>query len=1490
MEKSSSVVAAVDPARNADTLALERAIDSAPSPMRRIDAVNALAWALRHGSPERARILCLQAEELAASGEFKRIPYRLGIATSLTTQGFLAQQRGALDQALALGMKGSALHRALPVSRAAIDCDRILGWTRFFLGDTAGALASMAAALHLAHRFGDLASEAPVLDGLALMYAEAGDQAQALATNARALKLAVASDDALLEATAHNNQAHIYLKGGDGTAALAAAERSLQLVRRLKAVGQEIAVLDTLGGVRQSLGDLQGAVAALRESLDLADAAGLTLVQSAGSLKLGQVYVHGGMPDAAEPQFRRAIERAAAASDIAVEADAANALAELLQQRGDLAQALAYYRRASELRLQFNVSTSQTRIAAIKAANEIELAQRDAEIASGRNVELQRKLVESKLQERGDGLASTSQQSLYDVVPFMVGTVELDDNAVLLTVGNRAARHVFGGMDAGASAELHDSVPLPPEVAHQWREALAASFPAADPVRFEYDHPGADGSRRVEVIAQSVGDNGAGTARLNFVAEDLTDRRQIEAALRTSEARARLADRALRARDEQLALVIEGSQAGLWDWQVRTGEVECNERWAQMLGYRLSELAPVRTGTLAALTHPEDLARAEQLLHAHFAGATPAIECEARMRHRDGSWVWLLICGKVVGRSDGGRPERVAGTCVDITRRMRAEAMLVESRNLLQTIIDTAPLRVFWKDRELRYLGCNPAFARDAGVQDPLDVVGRDDYQMGWANEAELYRADDQSVMATGVAKLAYDEPQTTPDGRAIWLRTSKVPLRNPAGEIIGVLGMYEDVSHEKATEQALRTSEERYRNLATMLQLMCDNVPDMIWAKDLDRRYLFANKALCTRLLRAQDTDEPIGRNDLFFARRERERHPEDPGWHTFGELCQDSDAVTLARGEPAQFDEFGNVGGRYLVLDVHKAPFRNEAGEVIGTVGSARDVTDRNVLERELQRHRDHLEQLVEQRTAALRDTEAHATHILQSSADGLYGVDLEGRITFINRAACALLGCDAEQAVGRLAHDLFHHSRPDGTPYPLQDCPGHGAILHAVETRVHDEVYWHADGHPIPVMYAVHPIRKAGATTGAVISLVDMSQQRAAERARQAALAAAESLARVRREFIANMSHEIRTPLNGVLGFARVGARICDDGAKARDAFEKILASGNRLLAVVNEILDFSKIEAGRIDIDRVEIAPSLLVDENAQLIRDRAAAKGLQFRIDVAADFPDRCLGDPLRIGQVLLNLLENAVKFTERGSIALAAGFADGELVFRVADTGIGMDAQQLERVFDPFRQADSSTTRKYGGTGLGLAISKRIVELMGGRLHIDSQPGVGTVATLHLPFVAPTARMPAAAETVTATPGPALPLAGLSVLVVEDDAINQAVLGEGLAQDGARATIAADGWQALDCVAGAARFDVVLMDVQMPGIDGYETARRMKDIAPALPIIGQTADAMEETRLKCLAAGMVEHIAKPVDFSLLIALLLKHARARSRDADAQVPR
>jgi diguanylate cyclase (GGDEF)-like protein/PAS domain S-box-containing protein len=318
---------------------------------------------------------------------------------------------------------------------------------------------------------------------------------------------------------------------------------------------------------------------------------------------------------------------------------------------------------------------------------------------------------------------------------------------------------------------------------------------------------------------------------------------------------------------------------------------------------------------------------------------------------------------------------------------------LAASHKLLQSIVDTAPVRVFWKDRDLRYMGCNPAFAKDAGLGNPADLVGKFDTDMGWHNHAKDYTDDDRKVMDSGVPKFSYDEQQTTPDGRHIWLRTSKVPLRNAADDIIGVLGIYEDITHRKHTELALQDSEARARDLANTLRMLCDNVPDLIWAKDLNYRYIFANKAMCEQLLCATDTDEPIGKDDMFFATRERAAHPDDPHWHTFGELCRDSDPITLQNGKVTQFDEFGNVRGQFLFLDVRKAPFVNDQGVVLGVVGSGRNVTQQKVVEERLKL----------------------ASLVLEHSSEALMITDANDVIVEVNPAFTTVTGYGRDEALG-------------------------------------------------------------------------------------------------------------------------------------------------------------------------------------------------------------------------------------------------------------------------------------------------------------------------------------------------------------------------------------------------------------------------------------------------------------------------------------------
>ena len=474
----------------------------------------------------------------------------------------------------------------------------------------------------------------------------------------------------------------------------------------------------------------------------------------------------------------------------------------------------------------------------------------------------------------------------------------------------------------------------------------------------------------------------------------------------------------------------------------------------------------------------------------------------------------------------------------------------------------------------------------------------------------------------------------------------------------------------------------------------------------------------------------------------------------------------------------------GRLIWVDLIGAMLDPESGESLwGFI----DITERVHAEAELEQYRRHLEELVQQRTSALMETDARASHILQSSADGLYGVDTDGMITFINPAASTLLGYSTEQVIGLSAHAVFHHSRPDGSPYPVETCPSHHALLRGLKVRVDNEVYWHADGHPVPVMYAMHPMLQDEKVIGAVVSFVDVSEQRAAAQAREQALSAAENLARMRSEFLANMSHEIRTPINGVLGFAEIGYRNYQNSDKARDAFDKIRTSGKRLLGVINEILDFSKIEAGKLRVEQTETVLAQVIDHAVEIVREQAYAKHLELRVELAPDLPETCLSDPMRLGQVLLNLLSNAVKFTASGHVTLSLSLSRQEeiLVFTVTDTGIGMSDEHLDHLFQPFEQADGSMTRKYGGTGLGLAISKRIAELLGGEIRVQSQPGMGSRFEFSLPYIRVEAQAAAPAHEVAASTVTHKPLAGISILVAEDEPINQRLLEENLGEDGA---------------------------------------------------------------------------------------------------------
>jgi PAS domain S-box-containing protein len=914
----------------------------------------------------------------------------------------------------------------------------------------------------------------------------------------------------------------------------------------------------------------------------------------------------------------------------------------------------------------------------------------------------------------------------------------------------------------------------------------------------------------------------------------------------------------------------------------------------------------------------------------------------------------------------------------------RAAKGLTESRLMLEAVLDAIPARVFWKDRELRFLGCNRALARDAGLTGPEALVGRRDEDMPWARQAEAYQADDRAVLASGQASLGVEEEFTTAEGRTVWVRRSKVPLRGPDGEIRGLLGTFEDLTPQKQAEAAAHAGQARVR-------AVLDNAGFGISITDREGRMLESNPEWARFLGYTLEELEPLRIQELT--------HPDDREASRRNLEGVYTGAIASYTQEKRYLRKDGEVVWGLLAV----TPIRDAAGRVESVVGIVADITERKRIETELALVAERLSVATESAGIGIWDWDVKNDVLVWDDAMyrmyGLRREDFGGAYEAWRRAfdpadrqrtdenILAALRGEREFAPEfrvRWPDGSVHHIQAaarilrDGAGRPVRmvgvnfDITARKAaeeqlqqskhFLEAVTDAVPGLVgYWDRDlrcqfanrqyhewfgwspermrgthmrevlgealfarnepfvrkvlageaqrfeqpnGPGGPSRYSwVHyiPDVSEGEVRGFFVLVSDITElknaQHEAERLNEALrerTRQAEAASRAKSDFLANMSHEIRTPMNAIVGLSHLlqGSELAP---KQRDYLARIQGAARSLLAIINDVLDLAKIEANRLEVEQVAFSLSEVFRHVEGLVAEKAREKGLELSCELPPDVPAQLLGDGLRLGQVLLNLLNNAVKFTEHGRVVMTARLVEEQgdavrLRFSIRDTGIGIPADALPRLFQPFSQADATTTRRFGGTGLGLSISRRLVELMGGELTVQSTPGQGSTFSFVIGLVRRRGESARAPGTVT----------GKRVLVVDDDPGFRSVAMEILSSMGMVLRTVGSGQEALAALLDSVQhpsqaFDVVLLDWRMPGLDGLETARRIREDLRLReqPVIILTTDLgrelEEREQLEALLDGVLLKPVEPDVFRDVLEEAFRRRQGLGYEPAAPVP-
>ncbi|RUT29492.1 PAS domain S-box protein [Paenibacillus zeisoli] len=941
----------------------------------------------------------------------------------------------------------------------------------------------------------------------------------------------------------------------------------------------------------------------------------------------------------------------------------------------------------------------------------------------------------------------------------------------------------------------------------------------------------------VEASIQKVQDSGTQADKLLIIARNITPRMQAEMHLRRSE--------------QSLTRAQKIAHIGSWEWDVQQQRFTCSNEFTRIYEQDFSQFSSPFEEWLKVI-HPDDKLMITEALEAVSSKAVQSFELEFRVIGI-GDKDKVLFSQTDIELDETGRIRRMFGIVQDITDRNQMERRLRESEKQYRLISENS-LDLISKhksDEKSTYSYASPACITLLGYQ-PEELVGTSAFDYFHPEDVKVVQ-DYLSVQLQFHSEYTVTYRIRRKDGVYIWFEsTGRYTFDDMTGEILEVVAVSRDVTERKNGERSLQESQQRYKSLF-------EYSPSAVYSLDLKGNYVTLNSNL--EVLSGYSKEELLGMNFSQII--------------SSSELSKTVNYFQLSmKGKPQSYETtILHKDGTPVELNVTNVPIIVDQ-HIVGVYGIATDITERK-------RYIEQIEKLSYQHSL-----------ILNSVSEGIYGLDEEGKTIFVNPAASQMLGYDIAEFIGTDNHQLIHHSRSDGSPYPVDECLIHQTFRDGRPRTVNEEVFWRKDGSSFLVNYRATPLYDREQIVGVVVVFNDITNEREIVRAKESA----ERATRAKSEFLAMMSHEIRTPLNGIIGMTDLLLET-QLQEEQREYADIISDSGRALLGILNDVLDFSKVEAGKMALDYDWFDLSASLTSVIDLFTPAAMEKNISLTWWIDPAIPRTIRSDSSRLRQILINLVSNALKFTDTGSITISVhripAVAGPSLLleFRISDTGIGIAEDKIDRLFQTFSQLHPVINRKYGGTGLGLAICKRMVELMGGSISAESQEGVGS--TFSFTLISHDEELTLQEKACEGDLAKIVPSDGepesedwlqfkeLKVLIAEDHPVNGQIFVQMLGRIGITADVAHNGVEVVEEVSRK-RYDMIFMDIKMPVMDGIKAARIIRQVVPQgdKPIIIALAAQADYDDIQLgLTSGIEDYIRKPFKLQDIKAKLIEWSSA-----------